>query len=296
MRAIWKGALAFGMVSIPVRLYSATEDRDVSFHQVHEEDAGRVRYHRVCTVCDNEVAYADLAKGFELPSGETVILTDEDFANLPLPTTKVVELVSFVPADQVDPLALARGYYLEPDPAGLKPYELLRAALDRTSRVGLAKIAVRSKESLAVLRPRGDVLALQTMVWPDEVRKAQFDVLDREVSVSNAELKMADTLIEAMSGDFTPEAYQDGYREALLSVIEAKTAGKEFVAPPASAQPAPSVDLITALQASVEAAKAARGEPQTVPKQRKSGDKSDGDNSDGDKSNKASREKPSRRS
>ncbi len=273
MRAIWKGALAFGMVSIPVRLYSATEDRDVSFHQVHDEDAGRVRYQRMCTVCDQEVAYADLAKGFELPSGETVILTDEDFANLPLPTTKVVELVAFVPADQVDPLALARGYYLEPDSAGRKPYELLRAALERTSRVGLAKIAVRSKESLAVLRPRGDVLALQTMVWPDEVRKAQFDVLDREVSVSEAELKMADTLIEAMSGDFTPEAYQDGYREALLSVIEAKTAGKEFVAPPASAEPAPAVDLITALQASVEAAKAARGAPPNVPRQRKSGDK-----------------------
>jgi DNA end-binding protein Ku len=273
MRAIWKGALAFGMVSIPVRLYSATEDRDVSFHQVHDEDAGRVRYQRMCTVCDKEVAYADLAKGFELPSGETVLLTDEDFANLPLPTTKVVELVAFVPADQVDPLALARGYYLEPDPAGRKPYELLRAALERTSRVGLAKIAVRSKESLAVLRPRGDVLALQTMVWPDEVRKAQFDVLDREVAVSEAELKMADTLIEAMSSDFTPEAYQDGYREALLSVIEAKTAGKEFVAPPTSAQPAPAVDLITALQASVEAAKAARGDPPNVPKPRKSGDK-----------------------
>src|SRR6476646_5593876 len=285
MRAIWKGALAFGMVSIPVRLYSATEDRDVSFHQVHDEDAGRVRYQRMCTVCDQEVAYADLAKGFELPSGETVILTDEDFANLPLPTTKVVELVAFVPADQVDPLALARGYYLEPDPAGRKPYELLRAALDRTSRVGLAKIAVRSKESLAVLRPRGDVLALQTMVWPDEVRKAQFDVLDREVSVSDAELKMADTLIEAMSGDYTPEAYQDGYREALLSVIEAKTAGKEFVAPPASAQPAPAVDLITALKASVEAAKAARGDPPNVPSQRQSGNKG----KSGDKGKQASR-------
>jgi DNA end-binding protein Ku len=285
MRAIWKGALAFGMVSIPVRLYSAIEDRDVSFHQVHDADAGRVRYQRMCTVCDNEVAYADLAKGFELPSGETVVLTEEDFANLPLPTTKVVELVAFVPADQVDPLALARGYYLEPDPAGRKPYELLRAALDRTSRVGLAKIAVRSKESLAVLRPRGDVLALQTMVWPDEVRKAQFDVLDREVAVSDAELKMADTLIEAMSGDFTPEAYQDGYREALLSVIEAKTAGKEFVPPPASAQPAQSVDLITALQASVEAAKAARGDPPSLPRPRHSADKG----KSGDKGKQASR-------
>ncbi|MDQ4104639.1 MAG: Ku protein [Actinomycetota bacterium] len=268
MRAIWKGALAFGMVSIPVRLYSATEDRDVSFHQVHDADAGRVRYQRMCTVCGEEVAYADLAKGFELPSGETVKLTDEDFANLPLPTTKIVELVAFVPADQVDPLALARGYYLEPEPAGRKPYELLRAALDRNNRVGLAKIAVRSKESLAVLRPRGEILALQTMVWPDEVRKAQFDVLDREVSVSDAESRMADTLIEAMASDFEPEAYQDGYREALLAVIEAKTAGTDFAPAPTAAEPAPPVDLITALRASVEAAKAARKDPPNVPTQR----------------------------
>lgn len=265
MRAIWKGALAFGMVSIPVRLYSATEDRDVSFHQVHEQDAGRVRYRRVCEECGEEVAYADIAKGYELPSGETVMLTDEDFANLPLPTTKTVELVAFVPADQVDPLALARGYYLEPEPAGRKPYELLRAALDRNQRVGLAKIAVRSKESLAVLRPRGNLLALQTMVWPDEVRKAQFDVLDREVAVSDAESRMADTLVEAMSGDFAPEEYHDGYREALLSVIEAKTAGQVFAPRAAPEEPAPSVDLITALQASVEAAKAARTKPVDVP-------------------------------
>lgn len=273
MRAIWKGALAFGMVSIPVRLYSATEDRDVSFHQVHEEDAGRVRYRRVCEQCGEEVAYADLAKGYELPSGDTVLLTDEDLANLPLPTTKIVELVAFVPTDQVDPLALARGYYLEPEPAGRKPYELLRAALDRSQRVGLAKIAVRSKESLAVLRPRGELLALQTMVWPDEVRKAQFDVLDREVAVSDAESRMADTLIEAMSGDFAPEQYHDGYREALLSVIEAKVAGQEVTPRAAPSQPAPSVDLITALQASVEAAKAARTKTVDVPTQRDPSDK-----------------------
>jgi DNA end-binding protein Ku len=270
MQAIWKGTLAFGMVTIPVRLYPATEDRDVSFHQVHDEDAGRVRYHRVCTVCGKEVAYADLAKSFELPSGETVMLTEEDFANLPLPTTKTVELVAFVPAHQIDPLALARGYYLEPEPAGRKPYELLRAALERTKRVGLAKVAVRSKESLAVLRPRGDALALQTMAWPDEVRKAQFDVLEREVSVSDAELRMANTLIEAMASDFAPETYHDGYREALLSVIEAKTAGKDVAARPAPAEPTPPSDLITALQASVEAAQAARSESVTVPTQRTS--------------------------
>ncbi len=270
MRAIWKGALAFGMVSIPVRLYSATQDRDVSFHQVHAEDGARVRYQRVCTCCGKEVAYADLAKGYELPSGETVTLTDDDFANLPLPSAKTVDLLAFVPAEQVDPLALARGYYLEPEPIGRKPYDLLRAALQRTGRVGLAKIAVRTKESLAVLRPRGDALALQTMLWPDEVREAQFDVLDREVSISDAELTMADTLIEAMAGDFEPDAYQDDYRKALLAVVEAKSNGHDLATPSEPVPPAPSMDLITALQASVEAAKAARGEPVDVPKQRKS--------------------------
>lgn len=275
MQAVWKGALAFGMVSIPVRLYSAIENRDVSFHQVHNEDAGRVRYQRVCTVCGEQVAYADLAKGFELPTGETVMLTEEDFANLPLPTTKIMELDAFVPADHVDPLALSRGYYLEPEPTGRKPYELLRAALERTKRVGLAKIALRSKESLAVLRPRGDILALQTMVWPDEVRMAQFDVLEREVSVSAAELTMADTLIEAMASDFAPDAYQDRYREALLSVIEAKTAGQDVASSQQPAPPTPPMDLITALQASVEAAKTARGERVNLPKQRKAPDTSD---------------------
>jgi DNA end-binding protein Ku len=269
MRAIWKGALAFGMVSIPVRLYSATEDRDVSFHQVHAEDGARVRYRRVCTSCDEEIPYADLAKGYELPSGETIVLTEEDFANLPLPSAKTIELQAFVPADQIDPLAMARGYYLEPEPAGRKPYELLRAALERTGRVGLAKIAVRTKESLAVLRPRDDVLTLQTMLWPDEVREAQFDVLDREVTVSDAELSMADALVEVMARDFEPAAYHDDYREALLAVVEAKSNGHDIATPSTPAEPVPAVDLITALQASVEAAKAARGEPVDVPKQRK---------------------------
>ncbi len=241
----------------------------MSFHQVHAEDGARVRYHRVCTCCGKEVAYADLAKGYDLPSGETVTLTDEDFANLPLPSAKTIDLLAFVPADQVDPLALARGYYLEPEAIGRKPYDLLRAALGRTGRVGLTKIAVRTKESLAVLRPRGEVLALQTMLWPDEVRQAQFDVLDREVAISDAELAMADTLINAMASDFDPGAFRDEYREAVLAVIEAKSNGRDVTAAPAPAEPTASTDLITALRASVEAAQAARV---TVPDQRKPGD------------------------
>lgn len=259
MRAIWKGAVSFGLVTIPVRLYSATEDRDVSFHQVHAADGGRIRYRRVCTTCGEEVAYADLAKGFELPTGETVMLTDEDLADLPLPSAKVVELLAFVPADQLDALAFARGYHLEPEAAGLKPYVLLRRALAASGRVGLVKVAIRTKEALAVLRPRGDGLVLQTMVWPDEVREPEFDVLDQQVTVGDAEVAVAEALIDAMSGDFDPSQYSDSYREAVLAVIDAKTTGTRPVAAEQAEEPGEVVDLVSALRASVEAARAARG-------------------------------------
>lgn len=259
MRAIWKGAVSFGLVSIPVRLHSATEDRDVAFHQVHAADGGRIRYRRVCSECGDEVAYADLAKGYDLPSGEMVVLTDEDLADLPLPTAKAVELVAFVPAEQLDPLAFAKGYLLEPDSAGLKPYQLLRRALESTGRVGLVKVAIRTKETLAVLRPREDGLVLQTMVWPDEVRATRFDVLDRDVTVSDAEVAVAEALVEAMTADYEPEQYTDSYREALEAVIDAKQAGRQVEPAPAAEQPAEVVDLVSALRASVTAAREARG-------------------------------------
>jgi DNA end-binding protein Ku len=182
MRAIWKGAVSFGLVNVPVKLYSATEDRDVSFHQVHAADGGRVRYKRVCQVCGEEVAYADIAKGYEMDNGDMVVLSDQDLAELPLPTSKTVELLAFVPAEQVDPVSYAKSYYLEPDKAGIKPYVLLRDALEDAGRVGLVKVAIRNREALAVLRPRDDVLVLQTMVWPDEVRgRVRLAVRRREV-------------------------------------------------------------------------------------------------------------------
>ncbi|MPZ66971.1 MAG: Ku protein [Pseudonocardiaceae bacterium] len=258
MRAIWKGAVSFGLVSIPVRLHAATEDRDVSFHQVHAADGGRVRYRRVCSTCGEEVPYADLAKGYELATGEMIVLTEEDLAALPLPTTKTVELLAFVPAEQLDPLGYARGYHLEPESSGRKPYLLLRRALQESGRVGLVKVAIRSKEALAVLRPRGQGLVLQTMVWPDEVRPGAADGLDGDVTVSDAEVGVATTLIDAMAADYEPERYTDAYREAVRSMIDAKVAGDVIVPAAREEERTEVVDLVSALQASVTAARAAR--------------------------------------
>ena len=261
MRAIWKGAVSFGLVSIPVKLYTATEEKDVSFHQVHREDGGRIRYKRVCQVDGEEVAYSDIAKGFELPSGETVVITDEDLADLPLSTSRVVDVLSFVPLEQVDPIYFAKSYYLEPDKTATKPYVLLRDALARADSVALVKVAIRTRETLATLRVRDGVLVLETMVWPDEVREPDFGFLDEDVQIRPQELAMAESLIESMSGDFDPTQYHDEYREALQKVIEAKVEGREVVEQPVEQEETGSVvDLMAALRASVAAAKQGRGE------------------------------------
>ena len=274
MRAIWKGAVSFGLVNVPVKLYAATEDRDVSFHQVHAEDGGRVRYKRFCQVCGEEVAYADLAKGYEMDSGDVVVLSDDDLADLPLPTAKTVELLAFVPAEQVDPVSYSRSYYLEPDKAGVKPYALLRDALRDAGRVGLVKVAIRNRESLAVVRPRDEVLVMQTMVWPDEVREAEFESLADGVKFSKAERDVARTLIDTMADDYDPTQYHDEYREALEEVVQAKATGGEVRRPEEPEQKAPVVDLVAALKASVEAAKKSRSQPAKDAKETKAGSKS----------------------
>ncbi len=261
MRAIWKGAVSFGLVSIPVKLYTATEEKDVSFHQVHREDGGRIRYKRVCQIDGEEVAYADIAKGYELPSGETVVITDDDLADLPLSTSRVVDVLSFVPLEQVDPIYFAKSYYLEPDKTATKPYVLLRDALEQADSVALVKVAIRTRETLATLRVRDGVLVLETMVWPDEVREPDFAFLGDDVQVRPQELAMAQSLIESMSADFDPTAYHDEYREALQEVIEAKVEGREIVEQPVQEEDTGSVvDLMAALRASVAAAKKGRGE------------------------------------
>jgi DNA end-binding protein Ku len=261
MRAIWKGAVSFGLVSIGVRLYSATEEKDIRFHQVHQADGGRIRYKRVCSIDGEEVPYDDIAKGYDIGGGEMVVLTDEDFAELPLTTSRAIEVLEFVPADQVDPMLYAKAYYLEPEGTATKPYALLRSALTEVDRVAIVKVALRQREQLATLRVKDNVLVLNTMLWPDEVRTPDFGFLDEDISIRPQELAMAESLIDSMAADFVPEAYTDNYREALQEVIDAKVEGREVVAPPEEeGPPAAAVDLMAALRASVERAKAARGE------------------------------------
>ena len=259
MRSIWKGAISFGLVTIPVKLYSATEQKDVSFHQVRRSDGSRIRYKRVAQADGEEVPYGEIAKGYELANGETVVLTDEDFADLPLSTSRAIDVLQFVPLDQVDPIFFEKTYYLEPDKTGTKPYVLLRDALDQSGKIAIVKVALRNRESLATLRVRDGVFVLETMLWPDEIRTPDFGFLDEDVEVRPQELAMAGSLIDTLSGDFDPGEYKDSYREALQEVIEAKIAG-HAVKQPDQAQPTSStvVDLMAALRASVEAAKAGR--------------------------------------
>ncbi len=257
MRAIWKGAISFGLVSIPVKLYSATEEKDIAFRQVHRDDGGRIRYQRVCTICDEEVSYADIAKGYEMPDGSIVVLADEDFDAVPITTNRMIDVMQFVPLEQIDPIYFARSYYLEPEKSGLKPYVLLLRALEESGRVAVVKVALRQRESLAALRVRDGVFVLEAMLWPDEIREPDFGILDDAPEVRAQELAMASSLIDSLSGDFDPEEFHDAYREALEELIAAKVEGHEVVPPKAPAAAGGAVvDLMSALRASVEAAKA----------------------------------------
>jgi DNA end-binding protein Ku len=264
MRSIWKGTVSFGLVSIGVKLYSATEEKDVSFHQVRRSDGSRIRYKRVAEADGEEVAYSDIAKGYVLPSGETVVLTDEDFADLPLPTARTVDVVQFVPGDEIDPIYYAKTYYLEPEKNAVKPYVLLRDALQDSNMVGIVKVAIRNREQLAALRVRDGVIVMETMIWPDEVREPNFAFLNEDVTLRPQERQMAQSLVDSMAGEFNPDEYTDDYREALQEVIDAKIEGREVVEPE-EAQPTAGtvVDLMSALRASVEAAKKSRGEAGT---------------------------------
>jgi DNA end-binding protein Ku len=261
MRAIWKGAVSFGLVSIAVKLFSATEEKDIRFHQVHRTDGGRIRYKRTCSACGEEVTYDDIAKGYDLGGGELVILTDEDFADLPLSTSHAIDVLEFVPAEQVDPILYAKAYYLEPEGQATKPYVLLRDALSDAERVAIVKVALRQREQLATLRVRDGVLVLNTMMWPDEIRTPDFGFLDDDIEVRPPELAMAGSLIDSMAGEFDPDEYSDNYRAALQEVIDAKVEGREIVSPEEpEAAPTAAVDLMAALKASVDRARAARGE------------------------------------
>lgn len=263
MRSIWKGSVAFGLVNVPVKVYAATEEKDVRFRQVHAEDGGRIRYKRVCEIDGETVEYADIAKAYESDDGRTVILTDEDFAQLPSSSSREIEVSSFVPADQIDPLYYDKSYYLEPASTSTKAYVLLLRTLEQTDRVAIVNFALRQKTRLAALRVRDDVLVIQTLLWPDEVRAAEFASLDESVTIKPAELKMASMLVDSFADDFRPEDYTDDYRVELQQLIDAKLEGGEAFPTPEKdeeeGEDAEVVDLLAALQRSVERHKGAAG-------------------------------------
>ena len=228
MRAIWKGAVSFGLVNVPVRLYSATENHDVQFRQVHRDDGGRIKYQRVCSIDGEQVAYDDIAKGYETEDGQMVVLTDEDLAELPVSSSREIAVEKFVPADQIDPMLLEKSYYLEPDKAAAKPYALLRDALKAADRMAVVTVSIRTRMTVAVLRVRDDVIVMQTMLWPDEVRSPEFANLgDAESAAKPAELKMANMLVESLAGDYDPDDYEDDYQQAVEAVVRAKLEGGE---------------------------------------------------------------------
>src|SRR6478735_2762343 len=259
MRAIWKGAVSFGLVSVPVKLYAATESHDVSFRQVHAKDGGRIKYQRVCSIDGEEIAYADIAKGYETEDGEMVILTDEDMEGLPSTSSREIAVEKFVPAEQIDPMLLEKSYYLEPEKSGAKPYGLLRQALLDADRMAVVTVALRQRTTVAVLRVKDDVIVLQTMMWPDEVRTPDFSIDVGEVK--DAEVKMAHMLVETLAGDFDPAEFEDDYAEAVESLVKTKIEGGEVKRTAVSTKSSGEVvDLLAALQRSVDAAKTARGE------------------------------------
>ena len=256
MRAVWKGAISFGLVSIAVRLYTATEEHDFRLHQVHAADQGRIRYKKVCSVDGEEVSGDQISKAYELEDGRLVVLEPAELANLPISTDRAIEVLEFVERSAVDPIYFQKSYYVEPDPAAERPYVLLRQALVESGRMAVVKITLRQRETLAMLRARDDVIVLHTMMWPDEIRKPDFPFLDKEIGTRKNELAMADSLVQTMAGDFEPEEFTDDYRDAMAAMIEAKAAGAALPAAAAdTGEKAQVVDLMTALQRSIDRSK-----------------------------------------
>ncbi|MQA15739.1 MAG: Ku protein [Pseudonocardiaceae bacterium] len=267
MRSIWNGAVTFGLVSVAVRVYTATTNHDIRFRQVHGADGGRIRYKRFCEVCGDEVAHADIVKGYETDDGELVTLDDDDMATLPTSTGREIEVVEFVPAEQVDPLLLDRSYFLEPDPKATKPYALLREALREADRMAVATVALRQRQTLALLRVRGAAIVMQTMLWPDEVREPDFETSRTEAQLRPQELAMAASLVDTMAAEFDPTQFDDEYRKAVENLIDYKRQHGGARPVPAAAERGGEeiTDLLTALQRSVEEASGRKVPAQRTP-------------------------------
>jgi DNA end-binding protein Ku len=253
-RSMWKGAISFGLVTIPVSVYPVTEEKSLKFNQLHDEDGGRIRYKRVCEKDGEEVSYDHIVKGFEVEKDRYVILDDEDFDKVPVESSRAIDIERFVDLDEIDPVMFKKSYYLIPEATGAKAYALLREAMSQDGRVGIAKVSFRDKEHLAALRFKDEAFVLETMYWPDEIRDAEFGDVDVDVKVRDQELAMARQLIESLTAEWEPEAYTDEYREALMQIVEAKINGEEIevIEPEPTAKV---VDLMEALKASVAAAK-----------------------------------------
>ncbi|MGW0390926.1 non-homologous end joining protein Ku [Streptomyces sp. NPDC003042] len=260
MRSIWNGAISFGLVSIPIKLVNATESHSISFRQIHVSDGGRVRYRKVCELDGEEVPASEIGKGYEEADGSIIPITDQDLASLPLPTARTIEIVSFVPADEIDPLQMDAAYYLAANGAtAAKPYTLLREALKRSRRVAIAKYALRGRERLGMLRVVDDVIAMHGLLWPDEIRRPEGVAPEVSVSVREAELDLADALMATL-GEVEMESLHDDYREAVEAMIAAKAGGAYEPTEPAAEPSGQVIDLMAALEKSVRAAKASRGE------------------------------------
>jgi DNA end-binding protein Ku len=253
-RAMWKGAISFGLVSIPVGMFPATEEKTLRFNQLHDQDHGRIKYKRVCAIDDEEVPFEHIVKGYEYEKDKYVVLEDEDLAAVPVQSSRAIDIVQFVDRDEIDPIYFQKTYYLVPEEQGIKAYTLLRQAMTEDGRVAVAKVALREKERLATLRFKDDVLVLETMFWPDELRASDFEVLDKNVDARPQEVQMAKGLIENLTDQFDPGQFHDEYREALLGIVEKKVAGEEIEVIP-EAEPTRVVDLMEALKASVAATK-----------------------------------------
>jgi DNA end-binding protein Ku len=289
MRAIWKGAVTFGLVNVPVKLYSATEDHDVPLHQVHDADGGRIRYKRVCEIDGEVVPYEHIDRAYD--DGErTVVLTKKDLADLPAERDREISVVEFVPSEQIDPIMLDRTYYLEPDSKSTKAYVLLRRTLEETDRTAVVKFALRQRTRLAALRVRDEVLVLQTLLWADEIREAAFPSLDEPAKVSEKELTMSAQLVSSFEADFTPEDYEDEYQVQLRKLVEAKLEAGDTVDTAATfgetaegeGEGAEVVDLMEALKRSVAESKS-KAKSQSKPAS-KSGSRSTSKSSSSSKS------------
>jgi DNA end-binding protein Ku len=256
VKALWKGALTFGLVNIPVRLYSAVEEKGLKFHLLHEPDGGRIKYQRTCSKCGEEVTWDDVVKGYEYSKDHYVTFEQEELQALDVDSIKAIDVVTFVPLEDIDPVYYNKTYFVAPEQSGLKAYRLLQNALEAERQVGIAKIALRDKEHLATVRLMDDVFVLETMHWPDEIREPAFEELEKRVNIKDAEVKMARQLIQQLSGDFKPEEFTDDYRARMEQLVEQKVEGQEItVAAEPEEEPTKVVDLMEALKASVEDAK-----------------------------------------